>query len=82
MSQQAMSQYKEPAVGGQGCEVVETEGEPRDQGEHQGWHQQPAQESKKIRGRCHEIITRNFKLRNSKPAISTLIKRKLKYPHV
>jgi hypothetical protein len=42
MSQQAMSQYSEPAVGGQGCEVVETEGEPGDQGEDQGWHQQPA----------------------------------------
>jgi hypothetical protein len=42
MNQQAMSQYSEPAVGGQGCEVVETEWEPGDQGEHQGWHQQPA----------------------------------------
>ncbi len=50
MSQQAMSQYKEPAIGGQGCKVVETERKPGDQGEDQGWHQQPA-----IRGRCHEI---------------------------
>ncbi len=42
MSQQAMSQYKEPAVGGQGGEIVETERKPGDQGENQGWHQQPA----------------------------------------
>jgi hypothetical protein len=62
MSQQAItiSQHKEPAVGGQGCEVVEAEREPGDQGEDQGWHQQPAQVSKQIRGRCHEITTRNF----------------------
>ncbi len=56
MSQQAMSHYSKPAVGGQGCEVVETEREPGDQGEDQGWHQQPVAN----KGRCHEITTRNF----------------------
>ncbi len=66
MSQQAMSQYKEPAIGGQGCEVVEAEGEPGDQGEDQGWHQQPA-----IRDVVMGLFRIIFKLRYSQTATST-----------
>ncbi len=47
---------KEPAVGGQGCEVVETEREPGDQGEDQGWHQQPVQAIRDVVMRLEQVI--------------------------